>query len=241
MLAGRSRRRTQPVVDEIIAGGNSAEFLNLDLASLESARTAAKTFEATGRTIDVLVNNAGVGATRGVTEDGFEVQFGTNHLGHFMFTHHLRPTFRPGTRIIQVSSEVHRRAQEVNYSRVRHRSRTFYGLGDYAVSKLANILFVREMARRQPDWHLHAVHPGLTNTNIIPRIARPFLRRRLLTPKQAADTVVWCATSEEVSEESGLYYARRLVLTPSAQALNDVRAAELWRRSEEWCGVAPQH
>ena len=239
VAAGRSPKRTESVVNQILISGGSAEFLHLDLASLESARTAARTFEATGRTIDVLVNNAGVGATRGITEDGFEIHFGTNHLGHFMFTHHLRRTFRPGTRIVQVSSEVHRRAQGIDFSRVRHKSRTFYGLGEYAVSKLANVLFVREMSRRQPDWRLYAVHPGLTNTNIIPTVARPFIGRRLLSPQQAADTVVWCATSKEVSDESGLYYARRQVVSPSGPALDDNLAGELWRRSEMWCDVAP--
>jgi len=241
VAAGRSPKRTESVVNQILTSGGSAEFLHLDLASLESARTAARTFEATGRTIDVLVNNAGVGATRGITEGGFEIHFGTNHLGHFMFTHHLRRTFRPGTRIVQVSSEVHRRAQGIEFDRVVAKSRTFYGLGEYAVSKLANVLFVREMSKRQPDWNVFAVHPGLTDTNIIPAIARPFIRRRLLTPTQAADTVVWCATSEDVSENSGLYYARRRSVTPSPQALDDALATELWARSERWCDVAPHN
>jgi NAD(P)-dependent dehydrogenase (short-subunit alcohol dehydrogenase family) len=239
VAAGRSRQRTEIVVDQIVTNGGSAEFLRLDLASLESARAAAITFEKTGRTVDVLVNNAGVGATRGVTEDGFEIHFGTNHLGHFMFTHHLRGTFRPGTRIVQVSSEVHRRAKGIEFDRVRTKSKTFFGLGEYAVSKLANVLFAREAARRQPDWNLYAVHPGLTDTNIIPAIARPFIGRRLLTPTQAADTVVWCATSEHLSEDSGLYYARRQSLAPSPQALDDGLAKELWARSEQWSGVAP--
>lgn len=241
VAAGRSPRRAQPVVDEIARRGGSAEFLQIDLASLESARNAAKTFEDTRRTVDVLVNNAGVGATWGRTRDGFEIHFGTNHLGHFMFTHHLRRTFRPGMRIIQVSSEVHRRAPGIDFSRVRRRTRTFYGLGEYAVSKLANVLFVREMARRQPDWRVHAVHPGLTDTNIIPSIARPFIRGRLLNAEQAADTVIWCALSEDVSEESGQYYARREAIAPSAPALDDDLADELWSRSEQWCGMAPLH
>ena len=241
VAAGRSTERTQAVVDEIGQRGGVAEILHIDLASLESSRDAAKTLEKTGRVVDVLVNNAGVGATWGRTEDGFEIHFGVNHLGHFMFTHHLRRTFRPGTRIVQVSSEVHRRAPGVDLSRMRRGTRTFYGLGEYAVSKLANVLFVREMARRQPDWNLYAVHPGLTNTNIIPVIARPFIGARLLKPEQAADTVVWCASSDEATEDSGLYYARRQATAPSNQALDDNLADELWRRSEEWCGVAPQH
>jgi len=228
-------------VDYIISRGDSAEFLQVDLASLESAKTAAGKLRETGRSIDVLVNNAGVGATRGVTADGFEIHFGVNHLGHFMFTHHLSGDFQPATRIVQVSSSFHFRAGGIEFDELQRKSRTFYGLGEYAVSKLANVLFVREMARQQPDWRVYAVHPGMTDTNIIPSYARPFIRRRLLTPKEAADTVVWCATSDEVAGDSGLYYARRRARPPSVPAQDDKLAHELWRRSEEWCGVAPLH
>ncbi len=241
VAAGRSQQRTQPTVDEIVTQGGTAEFLHLDLASLASARAAANSFEATGRTIDVLVNNAGVGATRGLTNDGFEIHFGTNHLGHFMFTHHLSRTFRTGTRIVQVSSEVHRRAQGIDFSRMRKKARTFYGLGEYAVSKLANVLFVREMARRQRDWRLYAVHPGLTDTNIIPKIAKPLIKRSLISPEQGADTVVWCAVSEGVAEDSGLYYTSREVVVPSVEARDNQLADQLWRHSENWCGVTHQY
>lgn len=240
VAAGRSEKRTQAVLGDIEAAGGTAEYLHLDLGSLDSSRRAARAFEESGRRLDVLVNNAGIGATRGVTEDGFEIHFGVNHLGHFMLTHHLRRTFRPGTRIVQVTSSVHFRAEGIDFDRVRQKSRSFYGLEEYAVSKLANVLFVAEMARMQPDWRLYAVHPGLTNTRIIPAYARPFMRRRLLSPEQGADTVVWCATSEEVTGESGLYYAKRRARSPSDPAQDESLARELWKRSEIWCGVAPQ-
>ena len=221
--------------------GGSAEFLHLDLASLESARSAARSLEKTDRVLDVLVNNAGVGATRGITQDGFELQFGVNHLGHFMLTHHLRPTFRPGARIVSVTSSVHFRADGIDFDRLRGRTRSLYGLDEYAVSKLANILFVKELGHRQPDWHTYAVHPGLTNTNIIPWYVRPFMQRRLLTPSQGAETVIWCASASEVTEESSLYYSHKTAREPSLAAQNKDLARELWERSERWCDVAPQH
>ena len=241
VVAGRSDRRAARTISTIEAEGGTAEFLTLDLASLEASRDAARKLESAGRTVDVLVNNAGVGATRGISPDGFEIHFAVNHLGHFMFTHHLRRAFRPGTRIVQVTSSVHFRATALDFARLRGRSQSFYGLDEYAMSKLANVLFVREMARRQPDWHTYAVHPGLTDTGILPWYARPFMRRRLLSPDEGAETVVWCATSEELTDQSGLYYAKCQAAEPSPLAQDDELARELWRRSELWCDVAPLH
>jgi retinol dehydrogenase-12 len=241
VAAGRSPERIMKVVNEIEVEGGSAEFLRLDLASLDSCVAAAREFESSGRDLDVLINAAGVGAVKGLTDDGFEIHFGVNHLGHFMLTHHLRKVLRPGSRVVTVSSEVHRRATGIDFDAVRRRSRSLFGLQDYAVSKLANILFTRALARLQPDWRVYAVHPGLANTNIIPGYVRLFIGRRLLTPEQAADTVVWCATADEVAAQSGLYYRNRTVLEPAPPATDDGLGTELWRRSEEWCDVARRH
>jgi len=239
IAAGRSSQRVGAVVDEVVAAGGSAESLLLDLASLESAREAARAFEASGRALDVLVNNAAVGVARGATADGFELQFGVNHLGHFMLTHHLRRTFRPGTRIVQVSSNVHYRATGIDFDRVTRPTRSLTGVEEYATSKLANVLFSRHMGQLQPDWRLFAVHPGLVDTGLFPALTRPFLRRRMLTPDQGADTVVWCATDPGLADSSGGYYANRAERALSRAALDGELAAELWDRSERWCGVAP--
>lgn len=240
LAAGRSLERVHPVITEILEQGGSAEFLRLDLASLESAREAARSFVVSGWPIDVLVNNAGVGPVTGVTQDGFEIHFGVNHLGHFMLTREIRPAFHAGTRIVQVSSATHRDAPGIDFDRLRQHTRSFYGLKEYAVSKLANILFTRELARRRPEWRSYAVHPGLVDTAIIPGYAKPFLRRRMLTPQQGAETVVWCATSSEVENDSGLYYVNKAVVSPSAVAQDDDLAARLWEYSERWCETAAQ-
>ncbi len=240
VAAGRSPEKTEPVIGIIESLGGTAEFLLVDLASLNSAREAAMRFEDTGREVDLLVNNAGIGATRGVSGDGFEIHFAVNHLGHFQFTHHLRRTFRPGTRIVQVSSSVHHRAEGIDLEQVRRPTSSLFGIREYAVSKLANVLYARHLATLQPDWRTYAVHPGLTNTGIIPAYVKPFMRR-LLTPEEGAEPVVWCATAPELSEESGHYYARMRPEAPSAVAQDDHLAADLWRRSEMWCGVAPQY
>ncbi|MGD2060886.1 MAG: SDR family NAD(P)-dependent oxidoreductase [Acidimicrobiia bacterium] len=241
IAAGRSEQRTKRVIDEIETAGGSAEYLHLDLASLESVRQTARRVEEGGRALDILVNNAGVGVGRGVTRDGFEIQFGVNHLGHFALTHHLRRTFRPGTRIVQVTSSAHFNAGGIDFDRVRRRTQSLLGWREYCTSKLANVLFVRELARRQPDWSTYAVHPGMTDTGIVPAWIRPLVRHRLFTPEQGAETIVWCATSPEVGADSGRYYRNRESRPPSELAQDDGLAGELWRHSELWCGVAPQH
>lgn len=237
VAAGRSEERTMPVVEQMRAEARSAEYLHLDLASLDSARNAAHEFVDSGRTLDVLVNNAGVGGVRGTTVDGFEIHFGVNHLGPFMLTHHLGPTFRPGTRIVVVSSEVHRRADRIDWDRVQAKSRSIAGFSEYGVSKLANILFARRLAQLQPEWRTYSLHPGVVDTNIFPAMTGLLFRNRL-TPEEGADTSVWCATAPELSDQSGLYYSRRKVWEPSATAQDDDLARELWARSERWCGVA---
>jgi NAD(P)-dependent dehydrogenase (short-subunit alcohol dehydrogenase family) len=234
VAAGRFEARIQPVIDLIRERGGSSEFLELDLASLDSVRSAAAAFVGTGRTLDVLVNNAGIGINRrGLTEEGFEVHFGINHLGHFLLTRDLAPALHPGSRVVSVASAVHFRADGIDFAAAR-RPTGLIGYAEYGTSKLANVLFVRELARRRPQWNVYAVHPGLVDTALIPGWVRLFTRG-MLTPEQGADTVVWCATSDEVRGESGLYYQRRRSVDPSRAAQDDDLARDLWEHSEDWC------
>ena len=237
VAAGRSEERTRAVVDEIASAGGSAELLLVDLASLQSCRAAAEQFVASGRTLDVLIDNAGVGGVRGLTDDGFEIAFGVNHLGHFMLTSRLQPSFRPGSRVVVVSSEVHRRAGGIDFARVRRKTGLAGGWSEYAVSKLANILFARRLAQLAPDLRTYALHPGVADTNIFPAIARPFFRNRR-PPHEAARTSVYCATSDEVADHSGLYYSNMGLREPSEVAQDDGLATELWSRSADWCGIS---
>lgn len=234
VAAGRSEERTTPVVEAIFREGGSAEFLHLDLASLNSCVSAAQTFKASSRPLDVLINNAGVGAARDTTEDGFEIHFGVNHLGHFMFTRYLQEAFLPGTRIVVVSSEMHRRADGIDFASVRRKTRSIGGLSEYAVSKLANILHARRLAALHPEWRTYSVHPGLADTNIFPSLVKPFIRNKL-PAAVAARTSVWCATSEEVADHTGRYYSRMELRAPSPVANDDQLASELWERSAAWC------
>src|SRR5690606_15891262 len=117
---------------------------------------------------------------------------------------------------------------------VRHRTRSLTGVTEYATSKLANLVFARDLGRRRPELRTFAVHPGLVNTAIFPWFTKPFLGRSL-TAEEGADTVVWCATAPEPAETSGAYWARRAERSPAPAALDDAVATELWERSEEWC------
>lgn len=235
MATGRSEERTMPVVEAMRRAGGSAEFTHLDLSSLSSTRMAAEAMAAAGREIQVLVNNAGVGLGRGVTSEGFEIHFGVNHLGHFLLTDLLSPAMAPGARVVTVASAAHHNASGIDFNRVRGRTRSLLGWREYAESKLANVLFNRELARRRPELSAYAVHPGLVDTGIIPRWGRPFIRRRLLTAAQGADTVVWCCLAGEVADETGLYYWRHQTVEPSPTGQGDDLAIELWERSAAWC------
>lgn len=237
IAAGRSAERTMPVVARILDDGGSAEFLSVDLSSLESVRSAIGSWLSTGRSLDVLVANAGVGAARGRTEDGFEIHFGVNHLGHFLLTVGLLPSLSDEARVVVVSSEAHRRARGIDLSAVRNRTGGLGGMAEYSTSKLANILFARRLASLRPGLRTYSLHPGVVATRIFPTLVRPFMPGAI-SPEEGADTSVWCVTAPELAGETGRYYIHRRPRQPSPEAEDDALAEELWERSAEWCGMA---
>src|SRR5579862_181095 len=152
ILAARSQDKTMPVVHELRARfpNTELEFLLLDLADLASVRNAAATVLSTGRPLDVLINNAGLAAAERTTKDGFEITFGTNHVGHFALTEMLLPllTAAPQGRIVHVSSEGHRKATGIPFDTLRTAVERRDAFRMYCISKLANILYTKELARR---------------------------------------------------------------------------------------------
>jgi NAD(P)-dependent dehydrogenase (short-subunit alcohol dehydrogenase family) len=245
-IACRSAAAGETAVARIKAASGSADvrLLMLDLASLSSVRACAAEFLALDEPLHVLVNNAGVGGQRGLSADGFELHFAVNHLGHFALTQLLLDRLAasgPGTRVVNVSSEAHYSARGIDFAAVRRRTETFAGAREYAVSKLCNVLFTQELARRLDGTAVtsYALHPGVVASDIwrrIPRLARPFITRRMLTTEQGAVTSVYCATSPAVAGDSGLYYDKCAVRPPSAAATPEL-AELLWKYSTEWTGL----
>src|SRR5690242_531586 len=165
-VACRSAEKGRAAVAGIASGtGNDAvAFLPLDLSDLASVRACADEFLARGEPLHVLINNAGVGGARGLSKDGFELTFGINHVGHFALTAALldRLAASAPARVVTVSSDAHYQAPGIDFEAVRRPTASRTGLREYAVSKLGNVLFSQELARRAAGRGIttYALHPG---------------------------------------------------------------------------------
>src|SRR5678816_600820 len=152
ILACRSREKTQPVIEEIQreTGNDKVELVELDLADLASVRRCAEELLARKLPIHGLINNAGLAGARGTTKDGFELTFGTNHLGHYLLTRLLLDRIKESgpARIINVASASHYQAKGIDWTALRKKTKSRTGMPEYSVSKLSNVLFTKELARR---------------------------------------------------------------------------------------------
>src|SRR5580704_14122788 len=244
-IAARSRAKGEAAVAAIKAetGSDSVWFLPLDLADLDSVQSGAAGFLALGEPLHVLVNNAGVAGRRGLTKQGFELTFGVNHLGHFALTNALLGclTGSAPSRVVTVSSDAHYSAPGIDFSSLRRPARGLTGLPEYAVSKLCNVLFTQELARRVAGTGIttYALHPGVVASAIwrrVPWPVRPIVTRRMLSTTDGAQTSLYCATSPDVAQDSGLFYDKCAQRAPSGVATPEL-AAELWKRSETWAAT----
>jgi retinol dehydrogenase 12 len=237
-LACRSRERGEAAVAAIKeeTGAKDVFLLHLDLASLDSVRSCAAAFLALDEPLHVLINNAGIGGGRGTTRDGFESHFGINHLGHFALTLALLPRMADGGRIVSVSSEVHYSAKGIDWDALRRPTPGITGMRAYAVSKLCNVLFTQEIARRFPSTRSYALHPGVVASDIwrrVPWPIRPLMKMRMIPNEAGALTSVYCATSPEVAGQTGLFYDKCAVRAPSQVATSEL-GRDLWERSQAW-------
>jgi retinol dehydrogenase 12 len=237
-IACRSAAKGAAAVAAI--GGDSVFLLHLDLADLDSVRACAAAFLARDEPLHVLINNAGLAGRHGLTRQGFELMFGTNHLGHFLLTELLLPRLRSDapSRVVTVSSDAHYQPREIDWAALRRRGHGLTGMREYGVSKLCNVLFTQELARRLAGTGVttYAVHPGMVASDIwrrVPWPVRPLVTARMLSVEEGAKTSLYCATSPELADQSGLFYDKCAERKPSRYATPEL-AQELWRRSEEW-------
>jgi retinol dehydrogenase 12 len=241
-VACRSREKSEAAIGAIkaSAGNDEVFFLPLDLADLDSVRACAAEFLALDEPLHVLINNAGLAGRQGVTKQGFELAFGVNHLGHFLLTQALkdRVVASAPARVVTVSSEAHYLPQSIDWDELRRRGHGITGMHQYGVSKLCNVVFTQELARRLAGTGVttYAVHPGTVASDIwrrIPWPVRPIVTRRMISTAEGAQTSLYCATSADVAQASGKYYEKSAERDANLAATPEL-AADLWRRSQEW-------
>ena len=218
----------------------------LDLASLASVREFAAAFLDRYDRLDVLIDNAGlVLMSRSVTEDGNEMTFQVNHLGHFLLTELLRDRLVASapSRIVVVASDAHKSARhglDFDDLQSEHKYRSF---GVYGKTKLANILFTRELARRLEGTGVtvNSVHPGFVasrfgrdgDTGLVGRFVMPLMRPFALNPEQGAQTSIYLASDPAVDGITGAYWVKCAPVSPSDAAQDDAAARRLWDVSEQ--------
>lgn len=243
-LACRSEARTRPVLEEIrrlSQGTAQAEFLPLDLGDLGSVRRCAEAFLERGLALHLLIGNAGLAGQRGITPSGFELAFGTCHVGHFLLVELLRDRLEESApaRIVMVSSKAHRHAKTIDFAALQQPTRSRTALKEYAVAKLANMLHTKELARRLAGTGVttYAVHPGVVATDVWCAMPKPvtwLLKRFMRNEEEGAATTLYCATAPQLAEQSGEYYADCQLSEASAVAHDWRLAAQLWVHSQAW-------
>jgi NAD(P)-dependent dehydrogenase (short-subunit alcohol dehydrogenase family) len=254
-------RRATSIVTADASHGGGLELVELDLASLASVRACANALLATGKPFDVVIANAGVMACpKSATVDGFETQFGTNHLGHFVLVNRIVSLLKPGSRLVNLSSAGHRFA-DVGLEDPNFEHTHYTEFGAYGRSKTANILFAVEFDRRHKEKGVRAtaVHPGVIQTEL-GRHMTPEVLKNLMdtinanqpagaraleykTVPQGAATSVWAGVVAPADLVGGLYcedcHVAERVEDPNfrggirAYALDPDRAKALWAKSEE--------
>lgn len=245
VLVGRDTNKTQTTVEQIKqqTGNSSVEGLVADLSSQQEIRQLADQFKRRYRQLHVLVNNAGaVYDSRRESVDGIELTLALNHLSYFLLTNLLLDTIVASApaRIVNVASDAHRMAK-INFDDLQAKQ-SYSGFRVYGQSKLANILFTKELARRLQGTNVttNSVHPGLVATGFARNnsgllnvlfgwILRPFAR----TPEKGAETPIYLASASKVQGLTGLYFSDKKPVIPTAAAQDMTAAEQLWQVSAE--------
>ncbi len=243
VMACRSEEKTLPVIEAIKNGTGNAKifFEALDLSSLASVRETATRYLASGRPIHVLINNAGLAGSKGQTKEGFELAFGVNHLGHFLWTNLLLDRIKESgdARIINVASMAHYKAKVIDWNALTKPSKSKTGLPEYEVSKLANVLHAKALAKRLEGTGIttYSLHPGVVASDVwrsVPAPIRWVIKKFMISAEDGAATTLHCVSHANIAGETGLYYDKCMKKKPSKLALDETLAEQLWQRSEAW-------
>lgn len=244
LLVSRNKERGDAAVSTVKTAAPNADVQLIlgDLASFEQIRRVAAEILEKAPRLDVLINNAGaLNTKRTVTADGHETTFAVNHLAYFLLTHLLLDRLKASApaRIVNVASEAHRRGH-INFDDLEG-AKKFDGYAAYQASKLANILFTYELAKRLEGSGVTAncLHPGVIASgfalnasgpvNWFFRLAKPFL----LTNEQGAETTIHLATAPELEGKSGGYYKEKRLIRSNRESNDPAVARRLWEISEQ--------
>jgi len=238
VAVGRNPAKIASVQAEIGSTPGKLEFLKADLSSLAEIRALADEFKQKYDRLHVLVNNAGALFTSyRESAQGIEMTFALNHLSYFLLTNLLLDTIIASApaRIVNVASDAHN-GSTINFDHLGHK-KGYSGWDTYGASKLANILFTYELARRLHGTGVtvNAVHPGFVDSNF--QRAAGLNMHGQLTPEQGADTQIWLATSKEVEGVTGKYFVRRRETRSSKESYDPQTARRLWEVSAEMVGL----
>ncbi len=243
-LVGRDPARVKAVAAEATAAGGGAPVHEhvADLMLMADVRALAEEVSERYEHIDVLANNAGaLFASRQETSEGLERTFALYHLAPFLLTNLLRDRLSGG-RVVTTASDAHKSGR-LDLEDLQSQ-RGYSAMRVYGTSKLCNILFTRELAKRAPELHANCFHPGVVRTGFgknensiwkaLTTLGAPFFR----TPQRGAGSLVWLALSEQAATLTGEYVHDEKVLAPSAQAQDAALAEGLWERSAELVGLS---
>jgi NAD(P)-dependent dehydrogenase (short-subunit alcohol dehydrogenase family) len=247
VLVARDPQRAEAILKRLPSGVKHTAHI-ADLSRLAETKRVAQEIAAAEPHIDVLINNAGVmSAERQLTADGLELTFATNHLAYFVLTQALLPRLLASApaRIINTASEVHRGAH-LDLADLQSEKR-YSSYGVYGKSKLANVLFTRELARRLAGRGVtvNCLHPGV----VASRFAQPrngqggdpsaasYLASQGIAPEKSAEAIVYLATSPDLAQTTGQYFNQSRLSTPSEEAQDVATAKKLWEESEQLAGI----